>query len=35
MILWDEETPRSDDGHLRQAEPADAMHDSTKVSANR
>jgi hypothetical protein len=35
MILWDEETPRGDDGHLPKAEMADPLQDSSKVSANR
>ena len=34
MILWDEETPRGDDGHLPKAETAEVMADSPKVSAN-
>ena len=35
MILWDEETPRGDDGHLRKAEMVDAAESSPKVSASR
>jgi ribose-phosphate pyrophosphokinase len=33
MILWDEETPRGDDGHLPKAEMPDAMQDPPRVSA--
>ena len=35
MILWDEETPRGDDGHLPKAEMVDAAESSPKVSASR
>ena len=33
MILWDEETPRGEDGHAPKAETVDARQDSAKVSA--
>ena len=34
MILWDEETPRGEDGHLPKEETAESVADSAKVSAN-
>jgi ribose-phosphate pyrophosphokinase len=34
MILWDEETPRADDGSVAAAKGSEATHDGAKVSAN-